>query len=361
VAKPPQPPHSNDLTLLPVGARLQADADQVALPYPVIGSASSSEATQQKLLEHRRRRRLKKNKVWLSRGRFVLQLALCASLGYGLWIGVTADFWRLSPKAEGVVLAQTAPTGVPYVAPTVLRQAITGYLAPLQKAHPTGVPLVLVSPKTLETSLLSQFPVLQQVVVSRQLFPARITVAVLEKQAWATVYNTLQADEKPPQVAIGAFQPPPPLRPSGPVGAMVASQPLLTFTPAITPTNQGVPIIASSNSLLSNPSLKAKQWRQRIQLLCQQLQLLATQYPSQLGPLRWVSVSDPHNVQAAFGQDTDPLITLEMGESDDRLTQRLERLVAIIPKLPELRSTIKAVDLRWQHELVLQKRPTATP
>jgi hypothetical protein len=327
------------------------------LPDPI----AVSTITQQKLFEHRRRRRLKKNKVWVSRATFVLQLGLCFALGYGLWRGVTADFWKLATTPDALSLRQATPSGSAYVSPAVLRQAINQTLGPLQKAYPDGIPIVLISPKMLETTLLQQFPVLQQVSVGRQLFPARVTVSVLEKQAWATVYTSLQPDAKPPQVPIGAFQPSPPLRPTNPIGTLVANQALLAFTPTIMPVHQGVPIIASPNmTLLSLNNTHERQWRQQAQLLCQQLQQLATQYANQLGPLRWLNVSNPNNLQAAFGQDTDPIVTLEMGELDDRLTQRLERIIALIPKLPELRPTIKGVDLRWQHELVLQKRTTTS-
>jgi cell division septal protein FtsQ len=255
-----------------------------------------------------RRREQKKMRVFYNRIRVVFKLCFALLWAVLLWELVHSARWNFTP-AQYTVENQH------------LLQA--GQLAPMVNRW-KGKPLYTIDTGKIAKDIQNHYDILQSVHVRRQLFPARLEVQVQEKKPWAELY----ADDKHPQPYGLAV-------PDG-----LISLETYQYQPA---TYQRVPL----EHLLVQPNMVFKM-----------------SYLAQLRDVAWqahhikglhlvsVDIRNPNQVVLNFQE-----VPVILGKLNNSTSERLARLIPLMPKINEFRDGIEAVDLRWDEQVTFHQKP----
>jgi cell division septal protein FtsQ len=250
-----------------------------------------------------KRRRQKKLRVWLGRLLFMVKVWVALLLAGGLWWFWQAPFWTLTD-----LNVQVSPTR--YVPP----EALESLLAP-----EVGKPVFAIHPAAIAQRIQVRFPVLAQVQVRRYLFPARLEVKLAEQQAWALVYES-----------------PDHLKPYGLV------------TDRVVPLDGLKPVWL--NPVVVPKKLASPEYLRAVARTHYQLRQIPELHLHQL------DASQPNHWVARFAE-----VDVLLGKLDMTMTERLRRLVPLVPKIQELENQIDWVDLRWGNEITFHRKTPALP
>ncbi|MDX2085284.1 MAG: FtsQ-type POTRA domain-containing protein [Candidatus Melainabacteria bacterium] len=309
-----------------------------------------------------RRREQKRVRVMVHRIKLLVRLGLLLVLsGITVWLSQHPawvwhiDQWEMSP-AQWVEPHQVMP-----------------FLRPYESLR-----LYEIDPNRIEQRLLKQFPVLDQVVVRRSLFPARLSLHLVEKSPWAYVFIASSASTTasnggtaPAQPVAMFTEPYDWVRLPKPSAFYMGTEALSQSSPArpnqaLTATSLshsgtgGSPSIHISRSLWKafqqQRPLQQKAWLQRLH---ESLTQLATHPEFKVELVYWHSWTD---IRAQVRDlQSGQLLLLWLGRMDQSLPKRLARLKPLLPTLRQLSQQVDRVDLRWQEQVTLHRRlPEAT-
>jgi cell division septal protein FtsQ len=265
---------------------------------------------QQNFLEKRRQQKKWKYKYYQIK--FLLRFACSCIMIYGLWSFLEDPFTLYSPPV--VELSHHHFLSVNDIAPTVRQQR--------------DKPLYEIDPKPIETQLKKRFDIIDEVYVRRYLEPNRLTLAVLEKKPWASVYTSF--DSKIPYALL--------------VQDLHDEYHIISL--AHYQNTEGAKASPSLAKVVMKPGqvVQKKFLSQLDQLIYQLNHLKGLSF-------EYLDCSDPQLLVAQFKE-----VQVRLGRLDASITPRLERLLPLIPKLPDLKDKVDAVDLRWSHQVTLHKR-----
>jgi cell division septal protein FtsQ len=247
------------------------------------------------------RRKKKKMRVFYGRIRLIFKLCFAVLLAALLWEVIQGTFWTYdSPRfaLQDQHLLQPAQ------------------VAPLLRAW-VGKPIYQVDVGKIERQIRQRFAIVNHVTVRRSLFPTALTVQIMENLPWAEIY----ADEKQ-------------TRPY----AMIAADSMISMTDY--PYQAGLYPGRTLVRLIMPPKTTYK-----------------TSFIGQVHEIAWqgrqikglhlhsVDVRNPNLL--VLNYDEVPVI---LGPLNAGADSRLARLIPLVPKIKELQSDIKAVDLRWEEQ-----------
>ena len=309
------------------------------------------------------RRRKKKIQVFTQRLRLILKLAMALVWVVMLWELARSPMWKLDSESRFalenkhlITEAQIMPLIRPYV----------------------GKPLYLLDVGRLSREIKARFPVVANVAVRRQLFPARLNILLTEKRPWAEMYpapplfisppakpikpaeKTASAEKGSEKEAIKSLasgksvqsqpQSPPRLIFGEPYGLIAnkAFIPLkaMPYRPDLYPGRTIERIVINPNTRYQTgyiQILRQFAWKARH----------LSSGPASLH-LRWIDARRPDLVSLHF-QETNVIL----GYLDATAEQRLVRIIALIPKINEFKGAIDSVDLRWEEQVTLHTKPNA--
>lgn len=257
------------------------------------------------------RRKKKKLRVFYNRLRLIVKLCFAALFGVLLWQFMQHPLWQWD-----------APRFTMRNQHLVQRAQVE----PLLKRW-LGKPLYVIDVGQIAHQLQAQFPVIEHVAVRRRLFPARLELQISEKLPWAELY----ADEKDTR----------------PYGLMADKTPIsLAAYPYQTGTYQGRVL----DKLIITPKTRYTQ------SFMHQVQELAWQ-AHQIKGLHFVSMDVRHPKLITLGFQE---VAVILGPLDRNASERLARLIPLVPKVDELKDAINAVDLRWEEQVTFHEKPNAS-
>lgn len=198
-----------------------------------------------------------------------------------------------------------------------------------------GQSLLQVNPEQVKRQLLGTFPLLANVLVRRQLVPARLDVVAVEHVPWAAVF---------PKTGEGTTA-------AQPVAFAVENHTLVSVPigyydwQALQKANPLLPILADADQLArilnKNPA-----FLQRLDTIVQHYQGLKE--------LQLVSVSLNKDDELTVHFDG---VDVLLGYMDEASLDRAARLAPVIPTIKALWPQVERVDLRWRRNVFLRKRP----
>jgi cell division septal protein FtsQ len=257
-----------------------------------------------------RRREQKKLKVFYGRIRTVFKLCFAILWGVLLWELVHSSLWIYTParfEVKNQRLLQTAQ------------------LAPLVQSW-QGRPLYAIDTGKLADTIENRFDIVERASVRRRLFPSRLDVQIQEKLPWAELYT----DEK-------------------------QSRPYALIVP-------------DGMIALANYQYKPGIYRgvMREKLLVRPKTQFRMSYLEQLRNIAWqarqikgyhlvnVDVRNPNNVILNYAE-----VPVILGRLNQSASDRLARLVPLLPKILEFRDGIESVDLRWEEQVTFHQKPNS--
>lgn len=256
------------------------------------------------------RRVQKRRQVMFSRLRILLKLCFAGVLAVVLWTVVQSPFWVYqTPRfaLQNNHLLQPAQ--------------IQPFIRPL-----AGKPIYTLQTGKLAQKIKNRFEIVDRVWVRRQAFPYRLVFLVQEKQPWAEIY----ASEK--HVAPYAL-----LVPHGIVN-------LKRY-----PYHSGQYQKPSLEKILIAPhTVLTPDFLHRLQEIAWQ--------SHQIHGLHLNKV-DARNVRCIVLHFQE--IPVLLGPLNNSANERLGRLIALTPKIAELKNALESVDLRWEEQATFHKKTTA--
>ena len=190
------------------------------------------------------------------------------------------------------------------------------------------------------------FDIVNRVVVRRQLFPARLTISIQEKQPWAEIYAV---DPNPRKPAIE--------------NTSSEDRNLAPAKPQPKPYGLMVPdAIISLRQYHYPPGIYAKHPLEKIMM--KPKAVFPKAYLSQLQALAWqahqiqglhlqsVDVRNPNRVIFNFEE-----LPVMLGRLNSTAEERMARLVPLIPKIQEFREDMESVDLQWEEQVTFHQKP----
>jgi cell division septal protein FtsQ len=285
-----------------------------------------------------KRRKEKKLRVFYGRIRSILKLCCAFLWAFLLWEMVQSPLWVMDAPRYQVTHQQLLQPS---------------QLAPLVQPW-VGKPLYSIHTGTLAQQIEQRFAVVDRAEVRRVLFPASLRIQIIEKQPWAGLYLPSSYDKahpaKPRQAQSSAD--------SGkaasaknqrpwwetPFGMAAESELIGLSGYAIKPA-----LFASAEKVLVNPQVRFKPsyWRQLREVAWQARQIKGLH-------LEAVDIRNPNEVILRYQEM--PVI---LGRLNDSASQRLARLIPLLPKMKEYHDVIEAVDLKWEEQVTFHKRPNA--
>ncbi len=285
-----------------------------------------------------KRRKEKKLRVFYGRIRSILKLCCAFLWAFLLWEMFQSPLWVMNAPRYQVSQQQL-------LQPT--------QLAPL--VHPwVGKPLYAINTGKLAQQIEKRYAVVDRAVVRRVLFPASLRIQIIEKQPWAGLYLPSSYDKAHPTKPNAVKQNPDAGKPNAvkvaqrwwetPFG-MAAGEELIGLSGyAIKPA-----LFAPAEKVLVQPhaTFKRAYWRQLREVAWQARQIKGLH-------LEAVDIRNPDQVILRYQE-----IPVILGQLNGSASQRLARLIPLIPKLAEYRDVIESVDLKWEEQVTLHKRPNA--
>lgn len=255
-----------------------------------------------------RRREQKKMRVFYNRIRLIFKLCFAILWAVLLWELVHSARWIFHPahyKVENQQLLQA------------------GQMAPMVNRW-EGKPLYAIDTGKLAHDIQNHYAILESVHVRRQLFPARLDIWLQEKKPWAELYT----DDKQ----------------TLPYGLAVQDGLISLERYQYKPTTyQGVAmehVLVKPNTIFKMSYLA-------------QLRNVAWQAHQIKGlHLLNVDVRNPDQVVLNFQE-----VPVILGKLNNSTSERLARLIPLMPKITEFRDGIEAVDLRWEEQVTFHQKP----
>ncbi|WP_303673701.1 cell division protein FtsQ/DivIB [Vampirovibrio chlorellavorus] len=285
-----------------------------------------------------KRRKEKKLRVFYGRIRSILKLCCAFLWAFLLWEMFQSPLWVMSAPRYQVSHQQ------------LLRPA---QLAPLVQPW-VGKPLYAIHTGKLAQQIEQRFAVVERAEVRRVLFPASLRIQIIEKQPWAGLYLPSSYDKAHPAKPTAAQPDADPGNASSekirrrwwetPFG-MAAENELIGLSGyAIKPE-----LFAPAEKVLVNPrvTLKPAYWRQLREVAWQARQIKGLH-------LEAVDIRNPNQVILRYQE-----IPVILGLLNSTASQRLARLIPLLPKIREYRDVIESVDLKWEEQVTFHKRPNA--
>jgi cell division septal protein FtsQ len=322
--------------------------DAAPLPEPRKGRvADDSRKRSRRQLNRVRRRQLnylekrreqKRRMVFYNRIRLVFKLCFALLWGALLWELLHSPFW---------IFAQ------PNFTLENQRLLRAEQLAPLVKNY-QGQPIYDVNTGKIARKIKQENAIVDRVVVRRRLFPTRLDITVMEKEPWAEIYAVelsrpslkptapAAKDTKPPSQETP--EAPKPVKEVRPYAVLVPegfiSLERYYYRPELYPGRRMEKIMVTPGSRIQRTYLD------RLQEIAWQ----ARQIPGLT--LVSLDIRNPQMVKLNFEET---LVIL--GRMDNGASQRLARLIPLVPKIKELQAGINAVDLRWEEQVTFHTKP----
>lgn len=187
-----------------------------------------------------------------------------------------------------------------------------------------GKPIYAIDTGKMAADIKKRYDVAELVSVRRRMFPAKLDITVAEKMPWAEIYLD------PKQTRPYAL-----LVPNGLVNLN-----RYIYRPGLYPG-------ATLEKILLAPNT-----RFRLSFI-NHLHEIAWQ-ARQIPGLHLLSVDarNPHMIVLNFAETQ-----VILGRLDHNATERLGRLLPLVPKITELREGIQSVDLRWEEQVTFHTKP----
>lgn len=255
-----------------------------------------------------RRREQKKLKVFYGRIRMVFKLCFAVLWAVLLWELLHSSLWIYSParfemKNQGLLQARQ--------------------LVPLVQSW-QGKPLYAIDTGKLAGAIEDRFDIVDRATVRRHLFPPRLDVQIQEKKPWAELY-TDEKQLRPYALAV----------PDG----MIALE-HYQYRPSA---YKGV----AREKLLVRPKTQFKMsYLEHLREIAWQARQLNGYH------LLNVDVRDPGIVILNFQE-----VPVILGKLNNTASDRLARLIPLLPKITEFRDGIESVDLRWEEQVTFHQKP----
>ncbi|MBX2861249.1 MAG: FtsQ-type POTRA domain-containing protein [Vampirovibrio sp.] len=317
----------------------------------VSGQLKKSEHQQQKarLRQHtflEKRRVQKRRQLWYDRLRFVFKLVFMGLLSWAIYAVVQSPLWILDVPRYTLNAISTSNH------PLMTAEDIT----PIINAQ-KGLPLFLLDPGELAATIQKNYAMADKVYIRRFLFPSRLEITLVEKQPWAQVLSRPN-DSRPYSILTRSddWVPLPPYHQSKTWIQMMQE------TGADKADSSSIDADAGLVKVFLHPArLKPLKPDQRETFLHQLQDLTYQIRHSNLNQLDLKSIDTrrPNDLTLHFKS-----YDVYLGRLDASTTDRITRLLPLLPKLKELEGTIEAVDLRWQNQVTLHrkhKRPPSPP
>lgn len=289
------------------------------------------------------RRQKKRLQVFYLRIRAMFKLCFALLWGVLLWEMVHSSLWffnspRFSLQDQTLIQASQ--------------------LTPLVNEW-VGKPLYAINTGQLARKIQRRFSLADRVVVRRQLFPASLTIQVVEKKPWAELYAPVVYDRVQAQTKLAAKAAESQAKQDSsalsarpqPVRKVALPYGLATETGFISlaPYRYRLNAYPTAEKILIAPQTPIKKdYMARLREIAWQ----ARQIPGL--HLETVDVRQLNQVILNYREIPVILGPLNAGASD-----RLARLAALLPKIREYRDVIEAVDLRWEEQVTFHKKPNA--
>lgn len=280
-----------------------------------------------------KRRKEKKLKVFYGRIKAILKLCFALLWGILLWEMAHSSLWLLhSPQfsVENERILQSSQ------------------LTPLVKPW-VGKPLYAIDTGKLAHQIEDRFELVEQAVVRRQLFPASLDIQVFEKKPWAELYSPAAYDKSQKRQKeldkeaeqTGKAAPKVTIRPYG----VAAGDELISLSDY----QYQSKLYPQAEKILVNPKTPMKQ------AYLKQLREIAWQARQIKGlHLETVDVRNLNQVVLRYRE-----IPVILGKLNQGASERLARLIPLLPKMWEYRDVIESVDLQWEEQVTFHQRPDA--
>lgn len=286
-----------------------------------------------------KRRKEKKLKVFYGRIKSILKFCFALLWGVLLWEMAHSSLWLFNaPRfdVENNHLVQPSQ------------------LAPLVKPL-VGKPIYNINTGKLAEQIEERFELVERAVVRRTLFPASLNVQIFEKKPWASLYAPASYDKAQKQLNDKSTENPQ----SGKSGTM--AKPVAQGKMALLPYG-----VAADEDLVSlrgyqyQPTLYAGTER----ILVNPQTPLKASYLLHLREIAWqarqiqglnleaVDIRNPNQVILRYRE-----IPVILGKLDRGASDRLARLMPLLPKIQEYRDVIESVDLKWEEQVTFHKKP----
>jgi cell division septal protein FtsQ len=325
----------------PASPRRKRKVSRVTYPKRVKSRRHLNKARRRQKNYLHQRRQKKKLRVFYSRIRLIFKLCFAV-----LWIALLAQIIK-SPLWQF-----SQPRFTLYNAHLIQPDQVAPWINDM-----VGKPIYAIDPQRLAQRIQSQLDIASLVVVRRQMFPTRLEVTVQEKQPWAEIYAT-----NPAPARSGLFQ----IEQSeGLTETDKPDRPLPRFKSIPPPKPYGL-IVPEGMIGLNHYRYRSGLWGatalQKIIMTPQSV--FSTAYMHRLSDLAWqadhiqglhlqsIDVRNPRRIMLNYEE-----LPVVLGPMNATVSERLARLIALIPKINEYRDNMESVDLQWEEQVTFHQKP----
>lgn len=270
---------------------------------------------------HQQRRDYKKQMVAVKRAGFLSKLVLLPLIIFAAVFLLQQPFWDITDISDTRLHNSEVLT--------------IKNLNPLLQAQIQGKPLYFVNPQDLSDSIKQHFPIVDDVVVRRYLFPTRVELTITEKPIYGELYKTrFKPNGKEAPYALLSYH------------HDIVPLALYKYQPGKTLSRSDVSKIYLHSDIQLTESFLSK-----FRKLAYQLNHLngftlksISLYPSPKD-------KDNAMIEADFEEGK-----VLLGQMDTEIFLRLERLLPLRDTLVKNKDTLRWVDLRWGEQITLRKK-----
>jgi cell division septal protein FtsQ len=256
------------------------------------------------------RRQQKRQRVFLNQMRWLVRMSIAVAIVFGLWVLSEWDalYW---------VQPQYSMHNAQLLTPKDLNPLLDRY---------QGDALLQIDPEGIEKAIVEKFNIVDRVVVRRQLFPNQLNLYLMEKTAWAEVYESPEAP-----------------------------RPYALLTQGY---DKKYYLIE-----LQNYHFAVNQLGALPKVIVPQHVGLKTHFLGKLDPVVYQLNHIP-GLHFLYLDSTQPDFLVAhfqeakviLGRLDAHWQERLARIVPLAPKLPLLQKQFDSVDLRWTKQVTLHQK-----
>lgn len=268
-----------------------------------------------------KRREQKKRKVFYQRLKHLAGIVFFLLFSAAIWLLVDSPLWILNGGNFELSNNQL-------ISAKHLRPIIAAY-------H--HWPIEQVDPAEIENRIKQQYALVDEVYVRRALFPARLSVYVIEKTPFAELYHTPNS-QVPYALATRNH-----INNQNDPRHSIIPLSLYRYKPNSNPNSVRI-IIPSPVAKHTTLDLE------RLDHVTRQLQQVSDLHLQAIHLTPTTSSKTVNSLTAQFAETT-----VLIGLLDAEVTQRTERLTTLSPKILEMQKEIKAVDLRWSEQVTFVK------
>ncbi|HEY9687464.1 MAG TPA: FtsQ-type POTRA domain-containing protein [Coleofasciculaceae cyanobacterium] len=287
-----------------------------------------------------KRREQKRRMVFYNRIRLIFKLCFALLWGALLWELLHSSVWTFSQPSF-----------------TLENQRLlrAEQLAPLVKNY-QGQPIYDVNTGKIARKIKQENAIVDRVVVRRRLFPARLDIMVMEKEPWAEIFavELLRPTAKPPAPATAAAK-----TPFKPVAQPTAPRP-------VKPVQPYAMLVPEGFISLNRYNYRAELYPGRVmeKIIVTPGSRIQQAYLDRLREIAWQARQIPGLQLVSLDIRNPQLVKLNfeetvviLGRMDNGASQRLARIIPLVPKIQELQAGINAVDLRWEEQVTFHTKP----